>query len=158
MAGAPALEAGPPLLPWQGTVWRAGFRGANPLLPVTSPEGRFHHSGQTALYTSCTPEGCVVAIQRYLSPDDPPREIVPLQLAPCLVADLRGRAAVSAVWQDIRAAGAAAPTWAWSDLARAAGAAGLLYSSRSTPALTHLALFDAGLLTRAGAALPFPRR
>ncbi len=46
------------------------------------------------------------------------------------------------VWQDIRATGAAAPTWVFSDAARAAGAQGLLYSSRSRPELSHLVMFD----------------
>lgn len=131
----------PRLIGFSGTVWRMIFAGQDARAPVRSPEGRFHHSGQSAIYTSLTPEGTAVAIRRYVAPDDPPREVVALTLAPLHVADHRGDPDLSVVWQDIRAAGATAPTWAWSDAARAAGADGLLYSSRSRPDLSHLVLF-----------------
>lgn len=155
MTGGPASEA-PPILPHAGPLFRAIFRGADPLAPAAAPEGRFHHSGQFALYASLTPEGCAVAIRRYLRADDPPREIMPLHLAAARLADLRGRPEVSAVWQDLRAAGAPSPTWAFSDAARAAAAEGMLYSSRSRPELTHVAIFRPGLLRQAGPPLPFP--
>lgn len=131
----------PRLIAFSGTAWRMIFAGQDARTPVRSPEGRFHHSGQSALYTSLSPEGTAVAIRRYVSPADPPRQVAALVLAPIRVADHRGNPALSLVWQDIRAAGKAAPTWAWSDAARAAGAEGLLYSSRSRPELTHLVLF-----------------
>lgn len=146
----------PPLLHHAGPVWRAVFRGGDPLTPATAAEGRFHHSGQFALYTSLTPEGCAVAIRRYLRPGDPLREIVPLSITADRLADLRGQPAASLVWQDIRADGKPAPTWAFSDAARAVGAEGMLYSSRSRPELTHLVIFRPGLLHSAGAPLPFP--
>ena len=135
------MVGGTGLIAFSGTVWRMIFAGQDPRAPVRSPEGRFHHSGQRALYTSLTPEGTAVAIRRYVAPDDPPRAVVALTLAPLRVADHRGNPALSVVWQDIRAAGAVAPTWAWSDAARIAGADGLLYSSRSRPDLSHLVLF-----------------
>ncbi len=146
----------PTLPPYAGTVWRAVFRGGDPLAPASAPEGRFHHSGQFAVYASLTPEGCAVAIRRYLQPGDPLREIVPLSITATRLADLSGQAAASVVWQDIRAGGKPAPTWAFSDAARAAGAEGMLYSSRSRPELTHLVIFRPGLLHGAGAPLPFP--
>src|SRR5690606_42081605 len=40
-----------------GAVWRAVLAGADPLARVGNPEGRFHHAGQWAIYTSLTPEG-----------------------------------------------------------------------------------------------------
>lgn len=126
-----------------GTVWRAVFAGQDPCLPVPSAEGRFHHSGQSALYTSLTPEGCVIAIRRYLRPSDPRRILVPLTVKIARVADLRGRSDASVVWQDDRAAGQIAPTWRFSDAARAMGAEAMLYSSRSRPDLSHLVLFTA---------------
>ncbi|MEZ5796079.1 MAG: RES family NAD+ phosphorylase [Paracoccaceae bacterium] len=138
-----------------GPVFRAVFRGADPLAPA-GREGRFHRAGQFAIYTSLSPEGCAVAIRRYLRPDDPPREIVPLWLDPAPLADRRGQGAASVVWQDIRAGGEPSPTWAFSDAARAAGAGGMLYSSRSRPDLTHLVVFCPGLLRQTGAVLPFP--
>ncbi len=139
MTGAPAI----PFTPggFRGIAWRAIFPGQDPRRPVGSPEGRFHHSGLSAIYTSLTPEGCIVAMQRYLRADESARIIVPLTLDLTRVADLRGRREPSAVWQDARAAGLAAPTWAFSDAARDAGAQAMLYSSRSRPDLTHLAIF-----------------
>ena len=146
----------PVIGPVIGPVWRALLAGTDPLAPVASPEGRFHHSGQWAIYASLTPEGCAVAIRRYLRPDDPPRVVVPLSLRRLRLVDCRGRADLSVVWQDIRAAGAPSPTWAFSDAARAEGAEGMLYSSRSRPDLSHLVLFSPQAVAAAGAPLPFP--
>jgi RES domain-containing protein len=142
---------------FDGTAFRALFAAADPLAPASAPEGRFHHSGQWALYASLTPEGCAVAIRRYLRPDDPPRVVVALRVTGRMV-DLRGRTEASVVWQDGWAAGTPSPTWAFSDAARAAGAQGLLYSSRSRPDLAHLAIFDPAAVRRAadGAARAFP--
>jgi hypothetical protein len=120
------------------------FDGQSPDQPVSSPEGRFHHGGQPALYASLTPQGTAVAIKRYMRPDDPPRVIYPLDLTLDRVADHRGDLRLSAVWQDIRETGALSPTWVFSDVARAEGAQALLYSSRSRPDLAHLVLFDIG--------------
>ncbi len=132
------------------------FAGQDPKAPAAAPEGRFHHSGQPAIYTSLTPEGTEVAMRRYRQPEEPERAIVPLTLRAERLTDLRGQAAASLVWQDERAAGRPAPTWALSDAARAEGAQGLLYSSRSRPDLTHLVLFDLSpeVLLSAGAPLP----
>ncbi|SOC05179.1 RES family NAD+ phosphorylase [Rhodobacter maris] len=142
------------MIPFSGTVWRilAAERAGEATAPARHPEGRFHHSGQTALYASLTAEGAGVAIARYLAPGDGPRVIVPLRVEAARIADHRGEPALSVIWQEDRAAtGAPSPTWAFSDAARRAGAQGLLYSSRSRPELAHLVLFDLspGLLTPA---------
>jgi hypothetical protein len=121
-------------------VWHMIWRGQDPLAPASTPEGRFHHDGQVALYTSLSAEGCGVAIRRYLRPDDSPRDLVPLWVDLARVADLRGQPDLSVVWQD-KSPGTASPTWAHSDKARADGAQGLVYSSRSRPDLGHLVLF-----------------
>ncbi len=71
-----------------GIIWRAAFDGQSPLIAASAPEGRFLHSGQAALYASLTPEGCRVAIWRYVAPDDPPRLIHPLHLMVERVIDL----------------------------------------------------------------------
>ena len=153
------MAGGTGLIPFSGTVWRMVFAGQDARAPVRSPEGRFHHSGQRAIYTSLTPEGTAVAIRRYVRPDDPPRKVVPLTLAALSVADHRGNPDLSVIWQDIRAAGASAPTWAWSDAAREAGAEGLLYASRSRPDLSHLVLFaDPGRVVLAVEAAQDARR
>lgn len=132
----------PEMPPLDATVWRLIPAGGDPLAPAPSQEGRFHHDGQRAVYTSLTREGCGVAIRRYLRADDGPRVIVPLHLRAERIADLRGAgAAPSIVWQGIRAGGAPSPTWRLSDAARVAGAQGMLYASRTRPDLTHLVLF-----------------
>lgn len=143
-----------------GSAYRLVFTDQDALLPVRSPEGRFHHSGQFAIYTSLTPEGCGVAIKRYLGDNEAPRHIVPLWVTLDRVADLRGQTAASVVWQDDRARGQIPSTWRLSDAARADGAQGMLYSSRSRPDLTHLVVFTnvQGRLRTAGAPLPFPAR
>jgi len=113
--------------------------------PVSSLIGRFHHSEQDALYTSCTEEGAGVAIKRYLNTDDPARIIVPLKINADNIYDIRKTelsARASVVWQDCVANGERSPTWRYSDTAREAGAQGMLYASRSRPELTHLVLFD----------------
>ncbi|MEX0349019.1 MAG: RES family NAD+ phosphorylase [Paracoccaceae bacterium] len=130
------------MIPFTGTVWRMTFAGQDARVPVTSPEGRFHHSGQAAIYTSLTPEGTAVAIKRYMSPEDAPRLIQPLLIRAQYVADLRGSREASIIWQDIRATGAPSPTWTFSDTARANGVQAMLYSSRSRPELSHLVIFD----------------
>lgn len=147
------------MIPFSGTVWRILFadQAGAPAAPARAPEGRFHHSGQKALYASLTPEGAGVAIRRYLGPQDPPRLILPLLVTGARLADFRGRPEVSVVWQDIYEAGAPSPTWTFSDAARAEGAQGLLYSSRSRPDLTHIVLFDlrATLVCQSGEASPW---
>lgn len=131
-----------------GLAWRIVWQGQDALAPVQNPEGRFHHAGQPAVYSSLTEEGCATAIARYLAPQDGPREIACLQIEAAQIHDLRDEPAARMVWQDLRATGAASPTWAYSDAARAKGAQGLLYASRSQPHLTHLVLFDPQVILR----------
>ncbi|RLK11291.1 RES family NAD+ phosphorylase [Ruegeria conchae] len=132
---------------FSGPVWRILFRSqlGIPLAPARAPEGRFHHSGQFALYASLSAEGAGIAIRRYVSPCDPPRVIQQFQVSAAHLMDLRGRADVSIVWQDLRDNGTPSPTWRFSDEARAVGADGLLYSSRSRTELSHLVLFSTGV-------------
>jgi RES domain-containing protein len=130
------------MIAFRGQVWRIIWQGQDALSTVRAPEGRFHHSGQTAIYTSLTEAGCATAIARYLAPDDGPREIAALDIEALRLFDLRAEPAARMVWQDLRATGAPSPTWEFSDAARAAGAQGMLYASRSQPNLTHLVLFD----------------
>ncbi len=129
----------------------------DPCAPARHVEGRFHHDGQSAVYTSLTQEGATVAIARYVTEGDPDRLIVPLRVTADRILDVRGDPAASVVWQATRATGAGAPTWLLSDAARTAGAQGMLYSSRSRPDLSHLVVFDAsaGLLSTAGLAQPW---
>lgn len=143
------------MIPFAGHAWRIVWQGQAAMTPARAPEGRFHHSGQTAIYTSLSQEGCGTAITRYLSPGDGPREILTLAIAANRIADLRQEPAARMVWQDLRAAGAPSPTWAFSDAARASGAQGMLYASRSQPNLTHLVLFDPRAILREVARWPW---
>ncbi|NNE80339.1 MAG: RES family NAD+ phosphorylase [Silicimonas sp.] len=144
------------MIAFDGPVWRLLDTQSidAPISPVKSPEGRFHHAGQTAVYASLSAEGAGVAIQRYLT-DGVQRMLVPLWLDASLVVDHRGDPAASIVWQDIRATGAASPTWSFSDKARMAGGQAMLYSSRSHPDLGHVVVFDPACLKSAGAPTPF---
>ena len=144
------------MIPFTGNAYRLILTDQDPMLPVRSPEGRFHHSGQPTIYTSLSVEGCSVAIKRYLNNDDPPRHIVSLHVSLAQVVDLRDLPDASVIWQDLRAAGQVAPTWILSDQARADGAQGLLYSSRSRPDLTHLVLFETGFANARAIGAPIP--
>ncbi|TNE67418.1 MAG: RES domain-containing protein [Rhodobacteraceae bacterium] len=122
------------------TVYRLVVPGQNPERPVPSPEGRFHHNGQPAIYTSLTPEGTRIAIARYAT-DGVKRDLWALEIALTQLSDHSGNPALSIIWQNIRARGEPAPTWRFSDQARMKGAEAMLYSSRSRPELTHCVLF-----------------
>jgi RES domain len=136
------------LIDFDGPVWRIipETLVGTPTAPANAPEGRFHHLGQVAVYASLTAEGAAVAIKRYLT-DNRKRVLVPIWLKAQAVADVRGDATASVVWQDQRQSGAIASTWAISDVARLAGAQALLYSSRSRPELSHVVVFDPACLT-----------
>ncbi|KEP70991.1 hypothetical protein DL1_10080 [Thioclava dalianensis] len=150
------------MISFHGPVWRILSTGPDldARAAVRAPEGRFHHSGQTALYASLSAEGAGVALRRYVKAGDAPRIIVKLTICAERIFDLRGTdaaKAASVVWQDIRGSGAPAPTWTFSDRARAAGAQGMLYASRSRPDLSHLVLFDLspGIVQNVGPAEPW---
>ena len=141
---------------FNGPVWRLLPKSlANtPSIPAQAPVGRFHHSGQVAAYASLSVEGVEVAMRRYLD-DGVKRVIVPMWLSSNQVADERGNPKASVVWQDIRAAGSASPTWLFSDSARDEGADAMLYSSRSRPELSHVVVFDTTCLSCIGQITPF---
>lgn len=140
---------------FNGPVWRLVPRALadTPASAAKAPEGRFHHSGQLAAYASLSAEGASVAIRRYLD-DGAERVLIPMWLVADRVADVRGMPAASIVWQDLRAAGHASPTWMLSDAARHAGADAMLYSSRSRPDLSHVVVFHLGCLSPAGRPSP----
>jgi len=141
------------LKPLSGTFYRLKetARAGEILAPAHSPEGRFHHDRQKAIYLSETREGYRVAMSYYARPGDAPQTMFALHLSAARILDLRDarqctRFAIDPAnsnirWQKERAAGQIASTWAISDAARAAGADGMLNPSRSRPGLTHLVLF-----------------
>ncbi len=132
------------MLEFSGPVWRILFlsQADAPLAPARAPVGRFHHSGQAALYASLSAEGAAVAIRRYVSASDPPRILQQVQIANAKLVDIRGQRDATIIWQDVHGANGTSPTWRFSDRAREQGADGLLYSSRSRPELSHVVLFN----------------
>lgn len=136
------------------------------LAPAVTPEGRFHHSRQPALYVSSRPDWACHAIAVYVRDTDPPRAIVELRLTGVTVLDLRNPThctaagidpALAAIpWLPERAEGLPASTWQVSDRARSSGADGMIYTARSEPTRWHLTLFrwpGASLTSRV---LPYP--
>lgn len=137
-----------------GRYYRILFRerAEEMLLPVRHYEGRFHHDGQTALYVSPDMDAARVAIDSYYKADDPPRVAVPLYLTSARLVDFRdpktaGKFGLkgtetSVNWRQERIAGQPASSWLASDAARAAGADGMIYTSRKMPPHWHIVLFD----------------
>jgi hypothetical protein len=142
-----------PIISFDGPVWRLLPKGlaAQPAVPASAPEGRFHHSGQIAAYASLSAEGAIVAIQRYLD-DNVERVLIPMRLTATRVADARAMPLASIVWQDLVGDGKHPPTWLVSDEARKLGADAMLYSSRSRPNLSHVVVFKPECLNSCGEA------
>jgi RES domain-containing protein len=118
---------------------------------AASIEGRFHHSGQRALYMSPSADDARHAVARFLRAGDPPRVAIELVLSGAKVADLRDRrhcevlgidpddAAID--WMPQRNARQPAHSWRPGDAARSAGADGMIYTARSNPERWHAVLF-----------------
>lgn len=143
---------------FDGPVWRLlpSVLVETPNAAASAPEGRFHHSGQVAVYASLSAEGAKVAMQRYLS-DGVRRSLMPMWLDAKVVADIRGDSIASIVWQDLRENGEVSPTWKFSDAARRAGAQAMLYSSRSRPDISHVVVFQTDCLRLVGPVSDFSR-
>ena len=87
----------------------------------------------------------------YLRPQDPPRVIAALTITAAQVVDLRQPetlrclaltgAEPSVEWQPQRSQGMPATSWLASDVARATGVDGMVYTSRKDPSRWHLVLF-----------------
>ena len=134
------------------TVWRVLFADEieRALQPAHAPEGRFHHSGQAALYASLSQAGGWGAVEPYRRAGDRERLAVPL-IVRAAVADATDRAAAARLgvnsancevdWRAQRGTGLRPDSWRASDRVRAAGLDGLLYRSRRQPRRRHLVLF-----------------
>ncbi|MEO0883327.1 MAG: RES family NAD+ phosphorylase [Pseudomonadota bacterium] len=135
-------------------IWRIVPKGFSnsPIQPAQAPEGRFHHSGQTAVYASMTAEGAKVAVKRYLV-DGVERVLAPIKLEAELVANECKNPDAAVAWHIQRSEGVRPETWAVSDSARARGAQAMIYNSRTRPDLTHIVVFDPKCLTANGTAV-----
>jgi RES domain-containing protein len=141
------------MTPLAGRFWRTVFASdvARVLNGAVSPEGRYHHDGQGALYLSPSPDYSRIAIDTYVRTDDPPRVIVPLDVTHAHLADLRAPDVQQALglaghesgtlWQPERAKGLPATSWIASNAARHAGADGIIYAARSDATRWHIVLF-----------------
>jgi RES domain-containing protein len=119
--------------------------------PGSGSAGRYHRPGQATLYMSATVDGAIVAVTKYMRADRLPRVIVPLLVGEALVIDQRDADACRGIgvdpalsglpWQAALAAGEDPPSWRNADVARDAGADGIIDSSRNMPGAWHLNLF-----------------
>lgn len=140
------------MIPLSGCFWRIIFadRLGQVLTGARTPEGRLHHSGQAAFYMSPRRDWASIAIDAYVSADDPPRMLVAFQLTQARVMDLRDAqtcarlgittATAGVPWQSERQAGNKATSWLASDAVRATDADGLIYPARSYPGRWHVVL------------------
>lgn len=141
-------------------------RAAEALAPAISPEGRFHHDSQPALYVSPRPDWACHAIAAYVRPDDPPRVIVELHLTSARLLDLRDPThcatfgidptLATVPWLPQRAKSVPTSTWDVADLARASGTDGMIYTARTKPSRWHVVLFSWPMARLTGRVLRYP--
>ncbi len=74
-----------------GLFFRIGFSGEDVgiLRGALSPDGRYHHDGQSALYGSPRADWAARAVEPDLQPDDPPRSVHRLMVNGARVVDTR---------------------------------------------------------------------
>ncbi len=119
--------------------------------PGPQSAGRYHRHGQPALYTSAQPEWAIMATAGYMREDGRRRVVVPLRIGDALVLDQHDLDACLALgidrdrsnqsWRNALAEGREPPSWQSADLARAAGADGIIDRSRQIEGGWHLNLF-----------------
>jgi len=139
--------------PISGLFYRYVYDNArtDPITAAHSPEGRFHHSGQAALYMSPTQDWAAKALKVYIRPDDPLRSFVSLRVEGARIVDLRNPLLCASLGLDVLAARAnwrldrkenrVGSSWVVSDTVRDLGADGLIYPSRTEPHRWNLVLF-----------------
>jgi RES domain-containing protein len=147
------IRTSPLITAISGRFWRTVFAADLPrvLESASSPEGRYHHDGQRALYVSPNPDFSRIAVDTYLRDGDPPRIIMPLAIERASLVDVRrpevqgllglDGTEASTLWQPERAAGRPATSWIASDAVRNTGADGMIYAARSEPTRWHIVLF-----------------
>lgn len=119
--------------------------------PDPKSAGRYHRPGERILYTSATFESAVAAISGYMRQDGLPRMMVPLQIGEAFVLDQHDEEACRAFgierdlsnepWQAAIAENREPASWRNADIARMAGAGGIIDRSRKMPGAWHLNLF-----------------
>jgi RES domain-containing protein len=119
--------------------------------PAPESAGRYHRLGQAALYMSATIEWAAIAVSGYIREDGRPRVVVPLLVGTAFVLDQHDEDACrllgidrdlsNAPWRPALAAGHDPPSWRNADVARKAGADGIIDRSRMIPGGWHVNLF-----------------
>ncbi len=119
--------------------------------PGPASAGRYHREGQPTLYLSPRADWATIAVSGYMREDGRPRVVVPVHVNEAFVLDQRDKEACRALgirreesnanWRTAIAAGVEPPSWRNADVARAAGADGIVDRSRLIPRGWHLALF-----------------
>ncbi|MCD2178361.1 RES family NAD+ phosphorylase [Rhizobium sp. C1] len=119
--------------------------------PAPQSAGRYHRHGQPALYMSPEPEWAMRAISGYMREDGKARVLIPVRVSEAFVLDQHDEALCDRLgidrmqsnvsWRTALEAGGEPPSWRTADLARAAGADGLIDPSRNIPGGWHLDLF-----------------
>ncbi|MCK0531923.1 RES family NAD+ phosphorylase [Sphingobium agri] len=119
--------------------------------PSPDSAGRHHRPGQAVLYMSPQLEWAMIAVSGYIREDGRPRVVVPLIVGEAHVLDQRDEHACSllgidrdlsnAQWRQALMAGREPPSWRNADVARSAGADGIIDRSRMIPGGWHVNLF-----------------
>lgn len=119
--------------------------------PGPESAGRYHRPGQAALYMSPQLEWAMIAVSGYIREDGRPRVVVPLMAGEAHVLDQHDEDAChllgidrdlsNAGWRQALKAGQEPPSWRNADVARAAGADGIIDRSRMIPGGWHVNLF-----------------
>ncbi|MEA9393228.1 RES domain-containing protein [Acerihabitans sp. TG2] len=119
--------------------------------PDVTSAGRYHRLGQPTLYMSPSIEWSTMAISGYMREDGRERVIVPLMVSEAFVVDQRDEYACNILgidrersnqsWRPALLAGKEPASWINADIARNAGADGIIDRSRMIPDGWHLNLF-----------------
>lgn len=119
--------------------------------PEATSAGRYHRPGQPTLYTSPTQDWAIIAVSGYMREDGRPRVVVPLRITDALVIDQHDEQTCDQLgirveqsnesWRTALAANREPASWRNSDIARRAGADGIIDRSRMIPGGWHLNLF-----------------
>lgn len=119
--------------------------------PPAASAGRYHRPGQPALYMSPSRDWATIAVSGYIREDGRARVVVPLVVSGAFVVDQRDEQACRQLgidpelsnrpWRPVLAAGDEPASWRNADIAREAGADGIIDRSRQIPGGWHLNLF-----------------
>jgi RES domain-containing protein len=119
--------------------------------PGPNSAGRYHRLGEPTLYTSAALEWSIRAIAGYMREDRLSRVVVPLRVGDAMVLDQHDEEACKRLgidrelsnesWRTALSEGREPASWRAVDIARAAGADGIIDRSRMVPGGWHLNLF-----------------